>query len=91
MDYDSPVSPEMIKLIKTPSKITRVSEFDEIVKLIESPTKFEKNKKIALRNRSILETFFSTGIRISELLNIKLTEIDKNGTIFIHGKGKKER
>ncbi|MBU3918365.1 tyrosine-type recombinase/integrase [Patescibacteria group bacterium] len=91
MDYDSSISPEMIKLIKTPSKISRVSEFDEIVKLIESPTKFEKNKKIALRNRAILETFFSTGIRISELLNIKLTEIDKNGTIFIHGKGKKER
>jgi len=91
MDYNSPISPEMIKLIKTPIKISRVSDFDEIVKLIESPTKFEKDKKIALRNRAILETFFSTGIRISELLNIKLTEIDKNGTIFIHGKGKKER
>ncbi len=91
MDYNSPISPEMIKLIKTPKKISRVSEFDEIVKLIEAPSEYEKNKKIALRNRAILETFFSTGVRISELLNIKLSEIDKSGSIFIRGKGKKER
>lgn len=91
MDYNSPISPDMVKLIKTPRKLSRVSELEEIIKLIESPSKFEKNKKIALRNRAILETLFSTGIRISELLNIKISEIDKNGSVFIHGKGKKER
>ena len=59
--------------------------------MIESPTKFEKNKIIALRNRAILETLFSTGLRISELVNLKKGQIDKTGRIFVRGKGKKER
>ncbi len=91
MDYDSPLPPEAIKLIKTEKKHPRVSEFEEIKKLIEFPTQLEKNKKIALRNRALLEVLFSTGMRISELLNFKLDQIDKSGRIFIRGKGKKER
>ncbi len=91
MDYDSPLPPEAIKLLKTERKHPRVSEFDEIKKIIESPTEFEKNKLIGLRNRAMLEMLFSTGLRISELLNFKLDQIDKGGRIFIRGKGKKER
>ena len=91
MDYESPLSPESIKLLKTERKHPRVSEFEEIKKLIESPTEFEKNKLIGLRNRAMLEVLFSTGMRISELLNFKLDQIDKTGRIFIRGKGKKER
>ena len=91
MDYKTPLSPESIKLIKTEKKHPRVSEFDEIKQLIESPTQFEKNKIVALRNRAMLEVLFSTGMRISELLNFKLNQIDKSGKIFIRGKGKKER
>lgn len=91
MDYECPIAPEMIKLTKTEKKKLRVSEFDEVVKLIESPSYFEKNKKIALRNRAMLEMFFSTGMRISELINLKKSQIDKEGRIFIMGKGKKER
>lgn len=91
MDYETPLSPESIKLIKTERKHPRVSEFDEIKKIIESPAQFEKNKLIALRNRAMLEVLFSTGMRISELLNCKLDQIDKSGKIFIRGKGKKER
>lgn len=91
MDYKTPVTPDMIKLIKNPKKHPRVSEFEEIVKLIESPTKFEKNKRVALRNRAMLELLFSTGMRISELINLKSQNIDKKGRVFIRGKGKKER
>ena len=91
MDYKSPISPSEIKLVKTEKKHPRVSEFEEIVKLIESPAQFEKNKIVALRNRAMLETIFSTGVRISELINIKKEQIDKTGRIFIIGKGKKER
>lgn len=91
MDYKTPLPPESIKLIKTEKKHPRVSEFDEIKRLIEFPTQFEKNKRIALRNRAMLEVLFSTGMRISELLNFKLNQIDKSGRIFIRGKGKKER
>ena len=91
LDYEVPVAPEVVKLVKTEKKHPRVSEFDEIVKLIESPIRFEKNKTVALRNRAMLEILFSTGMRISELLNFKKEQIDKTGRIFIRGKGKKER
>jgi integrase/recombinase XerD len=90
-DYQAPIAPNAVKLIKTEIKLPRVGDFDEIKRLIEAPDQLEKNKLIAKRNRAILETFFSTGARISELINIKLSDIDKNGRIFIKGKGKKER
>ncbi len=91
MDYKVPIAPEAIELLRTEKKHPRVSEFKEIIKLIESPTKFEKNKIIAIRNRAMLEVLFSTGARISELLNIRKDRIDKAGRVFIRGKGKKER
>lgn len=91
MAYPCPISPESIKLIKTEKKHYRPADFEEIKKLIESPTKLEKNKMVALRNRTMLEILFSTGMRISELINLKKNEIDKGGRIFIRGKGKKER
>lgn len=91
MDYKSPIAPQAIELLRTEKKHPRVGEFEEITKLIESPTRLEKNEVVALRNRAMLETLFSTGLRISELLNIKINDIDKSGRIFIKGKGKKER
>ena len=91
MDYKAPVAPEAIELLRTGKKHARISEFGEIKKLIEFPTDFEKDEVVALRNRAILETLFSTGMRISELTNLKMSDIDKIGTIFIRGKGKKER
>lgn len=91
MDYKTPIAPQTIELLRTEKKHPRVSEFEEVRKLIESPTQLERNELVALRNRAMLETFFSTGLRISELVNIKLSEIDKKGRIFVRGKGKKER
>lgn len=91
IDYNPPLAPTSIELVKTIKKHPRVSEFDEIVKLIESPSQFEKNEIVAIRNRAMLETLFSTGMRISELLNLRKDQIDKSGRIFIRGKGKKER
>ena len=91
LDYETPISPEMIKMVKTEKKHPRVSEFNEILKVIESPTNLEKNKIVALRNRAMLEMLFSTGMRISELVNLKRSQIDNTGRVFIRGKGKKER
>ncbi len=91
MDYPTPVAPEAIKLVKMPKKHPRVAEFESLVQLIESPTKFEKIKEAALRNRAMLEVLFSTGMRISELISLNRDQIDKSGRIFIRGKGKKER
>ncbi|MDO8559571.1 MAG: tyrosine-type recombinase/integrase [bacterium] len=90
-DHPSPLPPDAVTLVKTERKHPRVGEFEEIVRLIEAPTKFEKNKVAASRNRAMLEVLFSTGMRISELIGMRLDQIDRRGRIFIRGKGKKER
>ncbi len=91
MDHKIPVPPEAIKLVKTERKHSKVAELKALVKLIESPMLFEKDKKVILRNRAMLEVLFSTGMRISELCNLQRSGIDDTGRIFIMGKGKKER
>ncbi len=91
MDYNSPLSADAIKMIKVTKKKSQVAEIEEIVKLIEFPSSLEKDKRVALRNRAMLELLFSTGLRISELINLKIKQIDKKGRIFVLGKGKKER
>jgi site-specific recombinase XerD len=52
---------------------------------------FEKNHFVALRNRAMLETLFASGMRISELINLRRNQIDHTGRVFIEGKGKKQR
>ena len=68
-------------------KHPQVSELNELINLIEAPMKYEKNKLVALRNRAALETLFASGMRISELINLKRVQLDKTGKIFIQGKG----
>lgn len=91
MDYKCPVSPESIKLLRMEKKHPQVSEMEDLINLIEAPTKYEKDKMVALRNRAALEMLFASGMRISELINIKINQLDKTGKIFIEGKGKKQR
>ena len=91
MDYKAPIAPEAVKLLKTERKHAQVAELEDLIRLIEVPSILEKNKKVSLRNRAILEVLFSTGMRISELVNLNRNQIDKTGRIFIMGKGKKER
>lgn len=91
MDQESPISADSVKMLKTEKKYGRVPEMNEVIKLIESPNKFEKEPNIALRNRAMLETLFATGMRISELLSLKREQLDQTGRIYIMGKGKKQR
>ena len=65
---------------------------DEVGRLIESA--FAKTPKdfLGLRDRAILEVFYSSGLRISELVGLNLEDIDFiSGILKIRGKGKKER
>lgn len=91
MEYKTPILPENIKLVRKEKHYSQIAEMTEFIKLIESPTKIEKNKIIGLRNRAMMETLFATGMRISELLSLKRSQIDHTGRIFIMGKGKKQR
>jgi site-specific recombinase XerD len=85
------LAPEAVKLVKKAKRSPRVAEFEDLVRLIESPTVLEKNPLVGLRNRTILELLFSTGLRISELCQLNRVDIDGSGKIFVLGKGKKER
>lgn len=61
----------------------------EVTRLIEAV--LPKNE-MGLRDRAILETFYSTGIRISELVGLALEDVDFiGGIVKVMGKGKKER
>lgn len=91
MDFHCPLPPEAIKLTKAGRKHPQVAEFDDLVRLIESPTSLESDSKVALRNRAMLETLFATGMRISELCNLNRSQVDASGRIFITGKGRKQR
>lgn len=91
IDYPISVSPQMVKLVKTEKKKMRVAELRDFIRLLEAPMTLEKDPGVQLRNRAILETFFSTGMRISELISLNRDQIDGTGRILIRGKGRKER
>jgi site-specific recombinase XerD len=90
-DLDIPLPPDAINMMKADKRIKKVAGMDELVKLIEAPMVFEKDERVALRNRCMLEMLFATGMRISELVGLDLEQLSVEGKIYIVGKGKKER
>ncbi|MBI2330510.1 tyrosine-type recombinase/integrase [Candidatus Daviesbacteria bacterium] len=90
-DYDTPVVPDQFKMVKRERPHPNVAEFNEFVNLMGSVSTMEKDPVIAIRNRAILEVLFSTGLRISELVGLNRKDINLEGTIFITGKGRKQR
>ena len=62
---------------------------EKVAKLVESPS---GDTVGGLRDRAILETLYSTGMRVSELVGMNLNKIDFiSGVIKVFGKGQKER
>ena len=67
---------------------TSMSE-DEVECLLGSP---KSSIKIERRDKAMIEILYATGMRISELVNLKLTDIDFNRSVLkVFGKGSKER
>ena len=91
MDYSCPLPPESVKLTKGLKEHPHAAELEALKNLIESPSRFEAESKVALRNRAMLEVLFATGMRISELCALNRNQIDASGRIFILGKGRKQR
>ena len=62
---------------------------DEVERLLSSPN---PNQIIERRDKAMIEILYATGMRISELVNLKLTDIDFNRSVLkVFGKGSKER
>ena len=67
---------------------TSMSE-SEVEKLLKSPN---KKLKIEKRDKAMIEMLYATGVRISELVNLKMTDVDiQRCVIKVFGKGSKER
>ncbi len=65
---------------------------EEVNKLIESAFAKNEGDEFGLRDRAILETFYSSGLRISELVSLSIDDVDPiSGVVKAFGKGKKER
>jgi site-specific recombinase XerD len=79
-------------LVKTPKVSKTLPSFidQKVIKsLMESP---DDSTTKGLRDRAILELFYSSGIRLSELIALNIGEVDAaNQLIKVHGKGNKER
>jgi len=74
---------------KIDKKLPYFLYLQEIDKLIETPP---RNKLSGIRDRAILEILYGTGIRVSELTNLNIDDIDFNEKIIkVLGKGSKER
>ncbi len=84
----SVVSPEKIELAKTPEHELDLISPQDLRRLLAAPS---GNTLTALRDRAILELFFSTGLRVSELCGLS-RDIDLDRDEFsIRGKGEKVR
>jgi len=82
------LSPEKIELPKIARRQIEILEYKNLELLLGAP---EGDGLRALRDRAILETFFSTGLRLSELCSLDRYLDFKRGEITVRGKGEKLR
>jgi integrase/recombinase XerD len=67
-------------------EVLSIAEVDDILKQPDT------SERLGIRDRAMLETLYATGIRVSELVNLKQSNLMFNdGLILVYGKGSKER
>lgn len=85
----STLPPEKIDLQKIPERTVEYLTREELERLFQE---IGTNGIIQLRNRAILETLYSTGLRVSELISLNRSQVDlKRKEFMVRGKGKKPR
>lgn len=81
-----------VAAIRTPKQEKRLPRFldvSEVQRLLSTP---DDGSLLGARDRAMLETLYSTGVRVSELVALNLNDVDLVGeSIRIRGKGRKER
>jgi integrase/recombinase XerD len=80
---------ENLESPKTRNSLPTYLRVEEINKLLEAP---DLSTPIGLRDRAMIEILYSTGLRVSELLNLRISDVDMRvGCVRCIGKGDKER
>jgi len=91
LTQDNPA--ERVRLPKVPKQLPRHLSSDEALSLMEQPPREEKRRlPLRVRDKAILELLYGSGIRLSELTGLRLTNIDLEARrVRVLGKGRKER
>jgi len=77
-----------VRAPKAPRKLPQVLDADEAMQLVEVPT----DAPLGLRDRALLELFYSSGLRLSELCALRWGGLDlSGGFVTVTGKGNKQR
>ena len=80
------------KALRTPRAGRKLPHFlttQQVATLLEAPP---ANEPMGLRDRAILETLYSAGLRVAELVGLNMEDLDQDQNIIrVFGKGKKER
>ena len=77
-----------VRAPKAPRKLPQVLDPDEAKALVEVPT----DVPLGLRDRALLELFYSSGLRLSELCGLRWGDLDlEGGLVTVLGKGSKQR
>ncbi len=79
-------------MVRTPKQTKHLPQFlyhDEVEELLDDSV---KKKKLEIRDYAMLELFYSSGIRIGEVVQINIGDVDFDGcSLRVRGKGQKER
>ena len=74
---------------KLPRSLPKSLNEDEVIALLQAP---DCGQDLGLRDRAMLETLYATGLRVSELVGLKVSEVSLDmGVVRVMGKGSKER
>ena len=77
-----------VQYLKREKMLPKFLYYNELLQILDE----SNNDKDSLRDRLIIEMLYATGVRVSELVNIKISDIDfDNKRINVLGKGNKER
>lgn len=80
---------EKISAPKVTKGLPNVLNINEIEGILSRP---DTNKKLGLRDKALLETFYACGLRVSELINLKISDLFLGEEMIrVFGKGSKER
>ncbi|NOS99241.1 MAG: tyrosine recombinase XerC [Phycisphaerales bacterium] len=78
-----------IRMPKQDKRLPKFLTVDEVNRLLRTP---EDNTLLGARDRAMLEVLYSTGIRVSELVDLNAGDVDTQAQVIrIRGKGKKQR